>query len=146
MRLVELDVYTELSRNSVRVQAQPLHVISEGGQDHHRLSVDGLEFEVALRPTPRPFRPRMMRSSEFPSGKLEEESKPVPFSCPCRRPSSSICPVTVPASFCTRTVAPSVNGAVDRRSFRTSARSAAERLHEAQTERQLAEYDEHRFD
>ena len=81
MRLVELDVYTELSRNSIRVQAQHLHVISEGGQDRHRLSVYGLEFEVVvLRPTPRPFRPRMMQSSEFPAGKLEEEPKPVPHS------------------------------------------------------------------
>lgn len=147
MRLVDLVVDTDVSRSTIRVQAKHLHVVSGDGFDRHRVSVYGLEFEVVVvRPAARPFRPRMMQSTEFPTGKLEEEPRPV-----IRLPASDAFQLYLSGSRaseflyahhhfrCERCGQPGRRGS-------NLCEECLKGLAEAQTERQLAEFDEHRFD
>lgn len=144
MRLVDLVVDTDVSRSRIRVQAEHLHVVSGDGFDCHRVSVYGLEFEVVvMRPVPRPFRPRMMQSTEFPTGKLEEEPRPV-----IRLPAPDAFQLYLSGSCareflyahhhfrCERCGQP-------RRRDSSLCEECLEGPAEAQTERQLAEFDEH---
>ncbi|GAA5501022.1 hypothetical protein Dxin01_00753 [Deinococcus xinjiangensis] len=72
MRL-EVKVYPEFGQPIV-VEAEHLSVEVVRGGEVHRLHIFGQEYEAFVpRQEPKPFKPRMMQSSEYPSGRLEEQ-------------------------------------------------------------------------